>query len=403
MGDDSFLPYEGLILDYDQDGWGSICLESHLGGGGYGDVFHGVEEGSGREVTVKIIRNVDSGLEEYRVKNEAMVDIESEHIVPVVSSKQLNKTTWIILFEYFKAESLDGIVDNYEGTGVPHIIEYTRQLILALHAAHSSNIIHRDIKPANILISNHTDATPGMLRVIDFGVSKFRAGESITIPGIPVGTKPYMCPHIEIKGGKDAPFTADIFSFGITVAEMALGKHPWRSERSSITDNVKHQMEIGQDTMVDSTLFSDSPEQSMIKSLVVGCTKLTPDERLRQWADIAKTIGLELELESVGETEFTGRCELMNLSGINDGGWNFVDLAYDEKIILGRDKISITNMRISREHFILIHEEGKLLVADLGSKNGTWLDGEKLEPELPKEAHDGSKLRCEDVFIELKF
>jgi len=34
---------------------------------------------------------------------------------------------------------------------------------------------------------------------------------------------------------------------------------------------------------------------------------------------------------------------------------------------------------------------------------GTWLGGEKLEPELPKEAHDGSKLRCEYVFIELKY
>ena len=56
-----FMPYEGLLLDYNQDGWGSIQLKSHLGGGAYGDVFHGVD-GSKGNVTVKIIRNVDSAM-----------------------------------------------------------------------------------------------------------------------------------------------------------------------------------------------------------------------------------------------------------------------------------------------------------------------------------------------------
>ena len=56
-----------FALDYNQDGWGSIQLKSHLGGGAYGDVFHGVD-GSKGNVTVKIIRNVDSAMEEYRKK-----------------------------------------------------------------------------------------------------------------------------------------------------------------------------------------------------------------------------------------------------------------------------------------------------------------------------------------------
>jgi serine/threonine protein kinase len=404
MDKGTLLPYEGLILDYDKDGWGSICMETHLGGGGYGQVFHGVESGSGREVTVKIIRNVDSGLQEYRVVNEASIDIESEHIVPVVSFQQWNPTTWIILFEYFNAEALNDIIDKYEGIGVPHAKEYTRQLILALHAAHNTNILHRDIKPANVLISNHTDATPGTLRVIDFGVSKFRAGAGLTDDGVPVGTMPYMCPHVLAKGGKDASFSADIYSFGITVAEMVLGKHPWwQSIGLEISVNVKHQMELGQDTMVDSNLFKDNPEHQMFQSLVENCTKIEPEHRAKQWTMVAKLIGLELDLEPVGEKEFSGTCMLMNTSGINEGGIITVEIPVGAKVILGRDKISITNSRISREHIILIHEDGKLLVADLGSKNGTWLDGEKLEPEDPKEAHDGSKLRCEDIFIEIKF
>ena len=400
------LPFEGMIIDYNQDGWGSICLESHLGGGAYGDVFYGVEESTGREVTVKIIRNVDSGLEEYRVKNEASVDVDSEHIVSVLSSKQKedSPTTWIILFEYFKAEALNDLIDK-NSSGLPHFHEYTRQLILALHAAHSSNIIHRDIKPANILISNHTDSSPGTLRVIDFGVSKFRAGESITLTDVPVGTKIYMCPHIEAKGGKTAEFTADLFSFAITVCEMALGAHPWwtPTHKGGIAANVKAQIESGQDAMINSSLFDGRPDLELYKPMLLSCTKFEEGSRIKQWSEVANAIALDLELPSLGSVEFSGKCEFINTSGVNEGGVKIFNLGDRDIMKIGRKEISITNKRLSREHIILMVEDGKLMIADDDSSNGTWLDGEKLIPEIPKEAQDGSKLRMEDVFIEIRF
>ena len=396
------MPYEGLIIDYNQDGWGQILCDTHLGGGAYGDVFKGIEVGSSREVTVKIIRNVDSEIEEYRVKNEASVDIECEHIVPVISAKLWDdKTTWVMLFKYFNAENLSEIVERRESKPIAHVEEYTKQLIIALHAAHKNNIIHRDIKPANILISGHSESSPGRLLVIDFGVSKFRAGESMTIPGVPVGTKPYMCPHVLVNGGFDATFSADIFSFGITVGYIFLGKHPWLSaEVSKVSQQYALQEELGQDTLVDLTLFDGD---SRFKKLIEACTKMDPSHRTKQWNEIASHLGLELDLESVGEKEFNGKCHLMNISGDNEGGVIPIELSDGDSAVLGRDKISITNKRISRQHIMLSNEDNKLSIIDMGSKNGTWLDGEKLAPESSKEASDGSKLRVEDMFIEIKF
>ena len=397
------MPYEGLIIDYNQDGWGQIAFDTHLGGGAYGDVFKGIEVGSSREVTVKVIRNVDSDIEEYRVKNEASVDIECEHIVPVISSKKWHdKTTWVMLFKYFDAENLSEIVERRESKPIAHVEEYTKQLIIALHAAHKNNIIHRDIKPANILISGHSESSPGRLLVIDFGVSKFRAGESMTIPGVPVGTKPYMCPYVLVNGGFDATFSADIFSFGITTAFMFLGKHPWVStEIPTVKDNVEYQTKtLGQDTMVDLTLLDGDLR---FKKLIEACTKLEPSHRTKQWNEIASHLGLELDLESVGEKEFNGKCHLMNISGENEGGVIPIELSDGDRVVLGRDKISITNKRISRQHIMSSSEENKLSITDMDSKNGTWLDGEKLAPESSKEASDGSKLRVEDMFIEIKF
>ena len=78
-------------------------------------------------------------------------------------------------------------------------------------------------------------------------------------------------------------------------------------------------------------------------------------------------------------------------------------LADGESQVLGRDKISYNNKRMSRQHVTFMREGDKLMIIDMGAKNGTWLDGEKLEPESPKEARDGSNLRLEDVFIKLEY
>ena len=400
MDKGSLMPYEGLLLDYNQDGWGSIQLKSHLGGGAYGDVFHGVD-GSKGNVTVKIIRNVDSAMEEYRVKNECNVDLPSEHIVPVVSSQKWNPTTWVILFEYVEAQSLDKIIEDHGAFEISDLKHYMTHLILALHTAHGANIIHRDIKPGNILISGHSRGSPGVLKVIDFGVSKFRMGESMTISDTPVGTIPYMCPDVYAKGGKEASFAADTFSFGVTVAEMLLGKHPWWEDYAGILEVYKAQKEKGQDWMLPDASVPSGGED--IWELALNCTRFEVNERPRQWNDIANQVGLDLGLEPVGEREFSGEVILTNESGANLGGLTLVALADGESQVLGRDKISYNNKRMSRQHVTFMREGDKLMIIDMGAKNGTWLDGEKLEPESPKEARDGSNLRLEDVFIKLEY
>ncbi|KAH9480718.1 Dual specificity protein kinase FUZ7 [Psilocybe cubensis] len=125
--------------------------------------------------------------------------------------------------EFMDKGSLDGI---YKKIG-PIDIDIVGQVALAvlegltyLYDVH--RIIHRDIKPSNILLNSR-----GEIKICDFGVS----GELInSIADTFVGTSTYMSPE-RIQG---AQYTvkSDVWSLGISLIELALGRFPFSESTS---------------------------------------------------------------------------------------------------------------------------------------------------------------------------
>ncbi len=69
--------------------------------------------------------------------------------------------------------------------------------------------------------------------------------------------------------------------------------------------------------------------------------------------------------------------------------------ANDEPITVGRGEscdIVISHAHISKEHLYLIIEKYKVKVIDLGSTNGTYIDGQKLEPHKKYALQAGQQL-----------
>lgn len=80
--------------------------------------------------------------------------------------------------------------------------------------------MHRDIKPSNVLVNSKGD-----IKLCDFGVS----GELInSVADTFVGTSTYMAPE-RIQGEKYT-VKSDVWSFGLMIMELAIGKFPFASE-----------------------------------------------------------------------------------------------------------------------------------------------------------------------------
>ncbi|KAL5786605.1 hypothetical protein ACOSQ2_008997 [Xanthoceras sorbifolium] len=207
-----------------------------IGCGAFGRVYMGMNLDSGELLAVKQVLIAANGaskekaqahVKELEEEVKLLKDLSHQNIVRYLGTVREEESLNILL-EFVPGGSISSLLGKFGSFPEAVVRAYTKQLLLGLEYLHNNGIMHRDIKGANILVDNK-----GCIKLADFGASK-QVVELATISGAKSmkGTPYWMAPEVILQTGHSC--SADIWSVGCTVIEMATGKPPWSQQYQEV-------------------------------------------------------------------------------------------------------------------------------------------------------------------------
>ena len=252
-----------------------------IGDGGMAFVYQAKDKLLNRIVAVKVLRPefVDDKdfLAKFKREAEAVANITHPNIVNVYDVGQEGKVHYIVM-EYVDGQNLKEIIKNEGVLDEYTALDITKQIAQALSAAHKKGVIHRDIKPHNILISNEDR----QVKVADFGIAKAVSNSTITNIGSIIGSVHYFSP--EQAKGQPVANNADLYSLGIVLYEMLIGRVPFRGD-SPISIALQHINEEIEFTQEEKTKIPHS-----IRTLISKMTEKSPEDRYQSAEEVIEDI-----------------------------------------------------------------------------------------------------------------
>ncbi|MFH1438643.1 MAG: serine/threonine-protein kinase [Pseudomonadota bacterium] len=207
-----------------------------VGEGGMGVVYEARNVFINKKVAVKImLGDISRDAEAIeRFKREAAAAGSIGHpaiceVYDLVFDQALKRL--FIVMELLTGESLDELIEKHVMIPVRAAADITRQMLEGLEAAHRAGIIHRDLKPENIFLARTPDANGYCVKIMDFGISKFKSGinvKTITKSGVILGTPYYMSPE-QVEGRSDIDHRSDVYSTAAVLFRMLTGKMPYEA------------------------------------------------------------------------------------------------------------------------------------------------------------------------------
>jgi eukaryotic-like serine/threonine-protein kinase len=208
-------------------------VEEELGRGGMGVVYRAHDQRLHRQVALKVLSG-DLGRAERRARTlaEARAACALNHpgITTIYEVGEDGEQVFIVM-ELVSGRTLRRLLLEDGRMPAPTVARLATQISEALQAAHFQGVIHGDIKPENVVIQ-----ADGRLKLLDFGIARQLAGETVTLtssqpgyqPGSALsGTLAYMAP--EQFGDSVPDHRSDLYSLGVVLYELLSGRRPFAS------------------------------------------------------------------------------------------------------------------------------------------------------------------------------
>ncbi len=292
---------------------------SKLGAGGMGEVYLAEDRKLGRQVALKVLSEAlatdRDHLARFEREAKSVAALDHPNIVTVHSVDEVDGVHFLTM-GLVEGETLAQRIPS-GGLSPEALLQVAVPLADALAAAHAKLIVHRDLKPANVMVTKD-----GQVKVLDFGLAKLRreslgegasalptvsASPELTGPGAVMGTLPYMSP--EQVEGREVDHRTDLFSFGVMLFEMALGRRPFAGETvAALTSSILRDE--------PASVSKEKPEfPRRFSRIVERCLQKDPMRRYQSALD------LRYDLEEVAEDpDSASTSEVAEAGGARQGG-----------------------------------------------------------------------------------
>lgn len=256
---------------------GAYRIIQQLGQGGMATVHKAYHAALDRYVAIKALHPAFMEDPQFlkRFSREARVVAKLDHpnIVPIYDYAEHAGQPYLVM-KFIEGETLKARLQR-DRLPAQESLSLIKPVGAALSYAHERGILHRDIKPSNILIS-----ADGFVYLADFGLARIAEMGASTLSGdMLMGTPHYISPE-QAKGMKELGRGTDIYSLGVVLYELFVGRVPFDSDTpfSIIHDHIYAELPLPRN------INPDVPEE--VQRILLKALAKDPRDRFSQVSDL---------------------------------------------------------------------------------------------------------------------
>jgi len=291
-----------------------------------------------------------------KVFAEAELNIKSDYCV--IAERAFDYTGFLHLaMPYAEGKSLRDILETENSINISRAVYISLCITKAASDLHAARILSTDIKPENSIVSSESIA-----RLIDFSCFESVGNKA----EVSLGTVPYAAPEL-IRQEKLSE-AIDIYSIGMVFYEMLAGMTVFSKQSADFDLYTRRGLKFD----IYSPIKSCYPEAASIISRAI---EPKPERRWNSADELfAKLISY---YDSLSGNPKSPKVFLL----LNNGRKIYLSSG---KSVLGRSDIEIQNYFISSRHFEIDVANGDAYIRDMGSRNGTSLNRQRVGGEWVK-------------------
>ena len=238
-------------------------IKRGIGQGGFGEVYYALSDG-GKEVALKLVRR-NMSIEVRGVKQ--CLNLKHPNLIDLYDIKlDDSDNTWVVM-EFVSGQCMEEAVECHpEGMAEDEALRWMHGVCAGVAYLHDRGIVHRDLKPGNIFCDE------GIVKIGDYGLSKFISASRRSGQTESVGTVHYMAPEVANgRYGKEI----DIYALGIMLYEVITGRVPFEGES------------VGEVLMKHLTAQPDLSElKEPYQTIVASALHKDPEKRLKSVGEL---------------------------------------------------------------------------------------------------------------------